>query len=272
MTPLHERDGFAAQASPADDRGAAASRGGIVVRGLSGGYVPGRDAVREIDFVADPGEIVGVLGPNGGGKTTLFRALLGELPLRRGDIVLPGRPAYVPQTDRARLDFPVSAFDVVLMGAYARTPWFRRVARRDRDAARGALARVGLADRADATFGALSGGQRQRVLIARALLQEAAVLLLDEPLSGVDGVSAARIEAVFAELRAEGRTLLVATHDVRQAAEWDRVLCLHGRQVEYGRPAAVLSPETLRETYGAELIVLEGGGRAVGIGHHAHEH
>ena len=88
------------------------------------------------------GQIVGVLGPNGGGKTTLFRALLGELPIRRGEIELPGRPAYVPQTERARLDFPVSAFDVVLMGAYARTPWFRRVARaRPRRRARGAGAR-----------------------------------------------------------------------------------------------------------------------------------
>ncbi len=255
---------------PAASRGDGPAAAGVTVRDLSGGYAPGRDVVRAVEFSARPGEIVGVLGPNGGGKTTLFRALLGELPVRRGEIVLPGRPAYVPQTERARLDFPVSAFDVVLMGAYARTPWFRRVARRDRDAARAVLDRVGLADRADVTFGALSGGQRQRVLIARALLQQAAVLLLDEPLSGVDGVSAARIEAVFAELRAEGRTLLVATHDVRQAAEWDRVLCLHGRQIEYGPPAAVLSPETLRETYGAELIVLEGGGRAVGVGHHPH--
>jgi ABC-type Mn2+/Zn2+ transport system ATPase subunit len=101
-------------------------------------------------------------------------------------------------------------------------------------------------------------------------VQDAEVLLLDEPLSGVDGVSAARIEAVFAELRAEGRTLLVATHDVRQAGEWDRVLCLHRRQIDYGAPAAVLSPETLRETYGGELIVLPGGTRAIGIGHHAH--
>jgi len=244
--------------------------GGVRVAGLSGGYVPGREALRDVTFTAAPGELVGVLGPNGGGKTTLFRALLGELPLRRGEVTLPGPPAYVPQTDHARLDFPVSAFDVVVMGAYARTPWFRRVARADRDAARAALDRVGLGDHADATFGTLSGGQRQRVLIARALLQDAAVLLLDEPLSGVDGVSAARIEAVFAELRAEGRTLLVATHDVRQAGEWDRVLCLHGRQIEYGPPAAVLSPETLRETYGAELIVLEGGSRAVGVGHHAH--
>jgi manganese/iron transport system ATP-binding protein/manganese/zinc/iron transport system ATP- binding protein len=261
VTPLYERDTHAASAVAAD---------GLTVRGLSGGYAPGRDAIRDIDFRARPGEIVGVLGPNGGGKTTLFRALLGELPARRGEVSLPGRPAYVPQTERARLDFPVSAFDVVLMGAYARTAWFRRVARRDREAAHDVLERVALADSAGTTFGTLSGGQRQRVLIARALLQNAPVLLLDEPLSGVDAVSAARIETVFRELRADGRTLLVATHDVRQAAEWDRVLCLHGRQIEYGRPAAVLSPETLRETYGAELIVLEGGGRALPVGHHAH--
>jgi len=242
----------------------------VRVGGLSGGYSPGTDALRDVEFAAGPGQIVGVLGPNGGGKTTLFRALLGELPVRRGEVALPGRPAYVPQTERARLDFPVSALDVALMGAYARTPWYRRVARADREHAAAALARVGLAEQAGATFGTLSGGQRQRVLIARALVQDAEVLLLDEPLSGVDGVSAARIEAVFAELRGEGRTLLVATHDVRQAGEWDRVLCLHRRQIEYGPPAAVLSPETLRETYGGELIVLPGGARAVGVGHHAH--
>jgi ABC-type Mn2+/Zn2+ transport system ATPase subunit len=245
---------------------------GLVVRDLRGGYAAGRDALRDVTFTADPGQIVGVLGPNGGGKTTLFRALLGELPVRSGDVALPGRPAYVPQTDRARLDFPVTAFDVVLMGAYGRTPWFRRIGRGDRDAARAALERVALGDRGDAAFGALSGGQRQRVLIARALLQQAPVLLLDEPLSGVDRVSGARIEAVFDELRAEGRTLLVATHDVRQAAGWDRVLCLNRRQIDYGPPAAVLGPETLRETYGGDLIVLAGGERAVEVGHHRHAH
>ena len=242
----------------------------VRVAGLSGGYAPGQDALRDVGFAAGPGQIVGVLGPNGGGKTTLFRALLGELPVRRGDVALQGRPAYVPQTERARLDFPVSALDVALMGAFSRTPWYRRVARADRERAAAALDRVGLAEHGSATFGTLSGGQRQRVLIARALVQDAEVLLLDEPLSGVDGVSAARIEAVFAELRGEGRTLLVATHDVRQAGEWDRVLCLHRRQIEYGPPAAVLSPETLRETYGGELIVLPGGARAIGVGHHAH--
>ena len=242
----------------------------VRVAGLSGGYRPGREALREVSFAAGPGQVVGVLGPNGGGKTTLFRALLGELPVRRGEVTLAGAPAYVPQTERARLDFPVSALDVALMGAYGRTPWYRRLGRRERDAARAALARVGLAAVADETFGALSGGQRQRVLLARALVQDAPVLLLDEPLSGVDGASAAGIERVFGELRDEGRTLLVATHDVHQAASWDLVLCVHGRQVAVGKPRETLTPDVLRETYGAELIVLEGGDAAVGVGHHAH--
>ena len=242
----------------------------VRVEGLSGGYRPGQEALRDVSFAAGPGQVVGVLGPNGGGKTTLFRALLGELPVRRGEVTLAGAPAYVPQTERARLDFPVSALDVALMGAYGRTPWYRRLGGRERDAARAALARVGLAAVADETFGALSGGQRQRVLLARALVQDAPVLLLDEPLSGVDGASAAGIERVFGELRDEGRTLLVATHDVHQAASWDLVLCVHGRQVAVGKPTETLTPDVLRETYGAELIVLEGGDAAVGVGHHAH--
>jgi ABC-type Mn2+/Zn2+ transport system ATPase subunit len=242
----------------------------VRARGLSGGYTPGTDAIAGIDFALEPGRIAAVLGPNGGGKTTLFRALLGELPVRRGAVELAGRPAYVPQTDRTRLDFPVSAFDVVLMGAYGRTPFWRQLARAERAAGREALARVGLADGARTRFGAMSGGQRQRVLIARALLQDAPVLLLDEPLSGVDATSAARIEEVFGALRAEGRTLLVATHDVEQARAWDSVLCLNRRQVAFGAPGTVLTPDVLQATYGAELVILGGGRRAVAVEHHEH--
>jgi ABC-type Mn2+/Zn2+ transport system ATPase subunit len=242
----------------------------VRVAGLSGGYGPGTPALQDVDFALEAGCVAAVLGPNGGGKTTLFRALLGELPVRHGTVELAGRPAYVPQTDRTRLDFPVSALDVVLMGAYGRTPWWRRLSRADREAARAALDRVGLAGAARTRFGALSGGQRQRALIARALLQDARVLLLDEPLSGVDATSAARIEAVFGELRHEGRTLLVATHDVEQARAWDRVLCLNRRQVAFGAPAETLTPEVLQSTYGAELVILGGGHRAVAVDHHAH--
>ena len=242
----------------------------VEVDGLAGGYRAGVDALAGVSFAVDPGQVVAVLGPNGGGKSTLFRALLGELPERRGAVRLAGRPAYVPQTERARLDFPVSALDVALMGAYGRTRWYRRLARADRAAARAALERVGLADEAGERFGALSGGQRQRVLIARALVQEAPVLLLDEPLSGVDAPSAARIEALFAELRGEGRALLVATHDARQARAWERVLCLNRRQVAFGDPAQVLTPRVLQATYGGELVVLEDGSTAVAVEHHEH--
>ena len=240
------------------------------VVGLSGGYVPGTPVLSGVSFSLEPGTIAAVLGPNGGGKTTLFRALLGDLPVRRGVVEVDGPPAYVPQTDRTRLDCPVSALDVVLMGAYARTPAWRQVARADRAAARGALERVGLAEAARRRFGALSGGQRQRVLIARALLQDSPVLLLDEPLSGVDTASAARIEAVFEALRDEGRILLVATHDVEQARRWDRVVCLNREQIAVGPPREVLTTDVLLRTYGPELVVLAGGERAIAVEHHEH--
>lgn len=239
---------------------------------LRGGYTRGSDVLGGVDFAVGAGEIAAVLGPNGGGKTTLFRALLGELPFRTGEVRLAGRPAYVPQTEGARLDFPVSAHDVALMGAYGRTPWFRRVARDDREKADAALARVGLEEQAHARFGTLSGGQRQRVLIARALVQDAPVLLLDEPLSGVDRPSAAQIERVFDELRAEGRALLVATHDVAQARAWSRVLCLNHGQVAFGAPAETLTTQVLSRTYGDELVILDGAGQAVCVQHHGHEH
>jgi ABC-type Mn2+/Zn2+ transport system ATPase subunit len=242
----------------------------VRVHELSGGYMPGAEVLSGVSFSLPAGTIAAVLGPNGGGKTTLFRALLGELPVRRGVVELSGRPAYVPQTDRTRLDFPVSALDVVLMGAYGRTPAWRRIARADRDAARAALERVALADHARRRFGAMSGGQRQRVLIARALLQDNPVVLLDEPLSGVDTASAVRIEGVFDALRAEGRVLLVATHDVQQARRWDLVVCLNGEQVAFGRPAEALTTDVLRRTYGPELVVLEGGEQAVAVEHHGH--
>jgi ABC-type Mn2+/Zn2+ transport system ATPase subunit len=242
----------------------------VRVHELSGGYRVGVDTLSGVTFEAHPGEVVAVLGPNGGGKSTLFRALLGELPYRRGSVELAGRPGYVPQTQRARLDFPVSAYDVALMGAYGRTPWFRRLGRDDRAAARAALARVGLEAEAGERFGALSGGQRQRVLIARALVQDAPVLLLDEPLSGVDAPSAARIETLFEQLRGEGRVLLVATHDARLARAWQRVLCLNRAQIAFGAPAEVLTSDVLQATYGGELVVLGDGTTAVAVEHHEH--
>jgi ABC-type Mn2+/Zn2+ transport system ATPase subunit len=240
---------------------------------LSAGY-GGPPVLRDVSFAVERGRTVCVLGPNGGGKTTLFRALLGELDPASGAVAVAGRPAYVAQTERTRLDFPVNAFDVVLMGTLARGRWWLPPRRADRSAARAALDRVGLAAEAGTPFGELSGGQRQRALLARALVQEAAVLLLDEPLSGVDPASAALIDRLFADLREEGRTLLVSSHDVESARGFDLVLCLHGRQVAFGPPAAVLDRATLEATYGRELIVLDEAGpaRAVTVQHHEHGH
>jgi ABC-type Mn2+/Zn2+ transport system ATPase subunit len=228
-----------------------------------------RIVLRDVTFAVGRGQRAAVLGPNGGGKTTLFRALTGELSPVAGRVTAPARCGVLPQTERSRLDFPVSALDVAMMGALSRLPWWQRPGRAERARARAALERVGLREQAGETFGELSGGQRQRVLLARALVQDAPVLLLDEPFSGLDAASAELIMALLDELAGEGRALLVATHDVDHARAWDVVVCLNRVQVAAGPPQATLTRATLERTYGGDIVELPGGeGHGVLPAHH----
>jgi ABC-type Mn2+/Zn2+ transport system ATPase subunit len=232
-------------------------------RDLASGY--GREpAIEGVTFEVGAGQRIALLGPNGGGKTTLLRTLLGELRPMRGTVEVRGRAATVPQTERSRLDFPVSALEVALMGALPRLPWWRRPGHADREAAQRALERVGVAGRADDTFGDLSGGQRQRVLIARGLVQDAQLLLLDEPFAGLDLPAARALETLISELAAEGRGILIATHDLSQARRWDAVLCLNKRQIAFGPPDEVLDREVLEATYAGAIVEIPGSDR-VGI-------
>jgi ABC-type Mn2+/Zn2+ transport system ATPase subunit len=244
----------------------------VRTQGLAAAY-DGRPALDGVTFAAHAGERIGVLGPNGGGKTTLFRVLLGELPAFHGEVEVAGRCGSVPQTERSRLDYPVTALDVALMGTLVRQPWWRHPGRAERQGALDALAAVGLREAAGELFGELSGGQRQRVLVARALVQETRVLLLDEPFTGMDEPSAARLMALLDRLADQGRAVLVATHDVDQARAWDAVLCLNRRQVSFGPPEQTLTRETLEQTYGAAIVMLPGdGGRQAIVPPHHHEH
>ena len=234
-----------------------------------------RPVLWNVDLTVPGACLFGIIGPNGAGKSTLLKAALGLVPLAGGEVRILGAPleqvrgrgGYVPQRESVDWDFPVTVTDVVLMGTYARLGWLRRPGPRERSLAAECLDRVGLADVADRQIGRLSGGQQQRVFLARALAQEADVYFLDEPMAGVDARSQERIFRVLAELRAEGRLVVIVHHDLRSAGDWfDAVALIDMRLVAAGPVAEVLTPENLRRTYAGRLDLLDEIGRAVAEG------
>ncbi len=195
--------------------------------------------LKQISFQVFPGEFIGIIGPNGGGKTTLLKLIMGFLKPLSGSIRIFGetagthpahslRLAYVPQSMRFDRDFPISVEEVVLSGLLSRLPWYGRFRASDREAARQALEEVRLADLQNCAFGTLSGGQAQRVLIARALVSQPQLLLLDEPTASVDSQAEADIYAILKSLKRK-MTILMVTHDVRAAVDHvERLLCVQG--------------------------------------------
>lgn len=229
----------------------------------------GQDTVlRDVTFSVPSGAFVGIVGPNGAGKSTLLKTLVGIVELSSGSVNIYGSDpsqtrrmvGYVPQSDDVNWQFPVTVWDVVMMGRTPSLGAFRYESAADKNAVNDALHRVGLLHRKDDMIRSLSGGQRQRVFVARALAQDARVLLLDEAFSGVDVGSQYELMAVLRRLCEEGQTVLLTTHDLaNMARQLDTVLCLNCHLCACGPPDEVFTPEVLEELYGPHVVAAESG-------------
>ena len=236
----------------------------LEVSGLTVRY-NGRVALENISFQLTMGERVAVVGPNGAGKSTLFKVIAGVLPPTEGQVRVyghgPGRHiciAYVPQRSEVDWRFPVTVADVVMMGRVGKLGLFRRPGRRDWEYVHRCLEDVGLQEFADRQIDELSGGQQQRMFIARALAQEAELMLMDEPLTGLDLHSQEEIFHILDTLRERKVTVMIATHDLSLAAErFDRVMLLNRHLLGFGKPDEIFTPERLMAAYGGHLRLID---------------
>jgi manganese/zinc/iron transport system ATP- binding protein len=219
----------------------------------------------DVDLDVPEGVLMAIVGPNGAGKSTLIQAILGLVQPAAGQVRIYGRPyaeqrhlvGYVPQRSSVDWDFPTSALDVVMMGLYGRLGWVRRPGRRERELALESLEKVGMAEFADRQISQLSGGQQQRVFLARALVQDARIYLMDEPFAGVDATTERAIIALLQELRAAGKTVVAVHHDLQTLEEYfDWAMLLNVRRIAAGPVQEVLTDENLRKAYGGRIAFL----------------
>ncbi len=247
---------------------------GISLRGLSVTYSNGYTAVSDASFELGPGTICGLVGVNGSGKSTIFKAIMGFVRPSAGEVRLCGRPvaeaikrnivAYVPQSEEVDWNFPVLVEDVVMMGRYGHMNFLRIPARADRRKADEALERVGLSAYRTRQIGELSGGQKKRVFLARALAQEGRIMLLDEPFTGVDVNTETAIISLLRELRRDGHLMLVSTHNLGSVPEFcDQVVLLNKTVLAAGPTAEVFTPANLERTFGGVLRRFNLGGAAL---------
>jgi zinc/manganese transport system ATP-binding protein len=247
-------------------RGGVPSRSPLVrFSGVSCGYDRGA-VLRGIDLTIDVGAFVGIVGPSGAGKTTLLRAIVGAVPRIEGSLTFDGRPVrrggtpgvgWVPQLETVDWNFPATVGEVVLMGRWSDRPWQAWASREDRAAVDRLLDRLGIGGLRGRHIRELSGGQQQRVFLARALIGDPRLLLLDEPTSGVDLKTRDDILHLLADLNGDGVTILITTHELNTvAAHLPWVVCVNGSIVAEGDPDVIFTSEILGRTYGADLRVV----------------
>jgi len=247
------------------DHASSGSEGaGIFVDGATVTYRNGHTALRDASFRIPTGTITALVGVNGSGKSTLFKAIMGFVRLAKGEIRVLGMPveealrrnlvAYVPQAEEVDWNFPVLVEDVVMMGRYGHMGMMRLPKAADHEAVSKALARVNMNEFRKRQIGELSGGQKKRVFLARALAQDARVILLDEPFTGVDVKTEDQIITLLRELRDEGRVMLVSTHNLGSVPEFcDRTILIKGTILAYGPTVETFTQENLEQAFGGVL-------------------
>ncbi len=242
----------------------AAAEAGLRADGVTVAYRNGTVALRDASFEIPTHTITALVGVNGAGKSTLFKAIMGLLPAASGRIEVLGRPvkaalkaglvAYVPQAEEVDWSFPVLVEDVVMMGRYGRMGLLRIAAQADKEAVTTALERVGMTAYRHRQIGELSGGQRKRVFLARALAQDGRVILLDEPFTGVDVATEDAIVGLMREMRAEGRVMLVSTHNLGSVPEFcDRTVLVKGTVIAHGPTETTFTRANLERAFGGVL-------------------
>ncbi|MBO6551318.1 MAG: manganese/iron ABC transporter ATP-binding protein [Roseitalea sp.] len=237
---------------------------GLAARDITVTYRNGHTALRDASFEIPRGTITALVGVNGSGKSTLFKAIMGFVPTARGEISVLGMSvadalkrnvvAYVPQAEEVDWSFPVLVEDVVMMGRYGHMGFLRRPSATDRKMVDQALERVNMTAFRKRQIGELSGGQKKRVFLARALAQDGQVILLDEPFTGVDVKTEDQIIDLLRDLRAEGRVMLVSTHNLGSVPEFcDRTVLIKGTVLAHGPTETVFTPRNLERAFGGVL-------------------
>lgn len=218
--------------------------------------------LHDVSFQIKAGTLTGIVGPNGAGKSTLIKTLLELHPKLTGDVSFFGtsykkvkkRIGYVPQRGSVDWDFPTNALDVVTMGLYGQIGWLKRPTKKHKQLAYEALEKMGMAEYAHRQISQLSGGQQQRVFLARALVQNADLYFMDEPLAGVDAQTERAIMTILKELKANGKTVLVVHHDLQTVEDYfDHVLLLNRTVINYGKTERVFTKENIAKTYGGNI-------------------